>query len=289
MRGFLSFIADTIIVGAFAALVFATVLASCANGATLRLRVVVPSFNADNGAPCGMIDSMIVGPDGQPYLGSPLTDLKELRIYGKRFVDTDTLYFGVIPNPTPGDTIDYDLDILDGSMGTTWNTAVDHSGNESCRGGEHLFALPLTEVPAPSGQPGLRAEFYRGINFNAFEYERIDSAVAFDLGRWTRLWPGAPLDTLSARWTGILTVPTTGTWTLYVDSDDGCRLWVDGVKVQDFWAGRSAETATTLALSAGHHPVRLEYFESFSVARCRLSWSGPGVVKQAVPAWALSH
>src|SRR5579872_6578058 len=44
-----------------------------------------------------------------------------------------------------------------------------------------------------------------------------------------------------ARWTGLLQCPGDGLYNFYVESDDGCRCYVDGELVVDNSEGRSME------------------------------------------------
>lgn len=272
-----------------------------ASGATLRLSVLAPTTNASNDS-CGFDSGGVVVP------GAPLTDLKELVVMGRRFSDPADSLLGVIPaSGMEGDSIAFDLEIKDrlriegpdslitGSpVGRVWVLARDFSGNLSCRGPEYVFAFPAIEAPEPPPPPanaGLLGSYYtydRWTDFKAFLGERVDTVIAFDWGAGSA-WPGGSADYYSIRWTGNVIVPTSGDWTFYVNSNDGARLWIDGVQVQNFWLDRNSETASTIMLAAGAHAIRLEYYEGYSAAKCFLSWSGPGVAKQVVPSSALGR
>lgn len=128
------------------ALFLATLMAIPALAVTLRLSVVAPSYNADNGKPCGLADSTWLKPDGTLNLGTTLTDLKEIRLYGRKFSQRDTLLIGSIPAlGVEGDTIGVDVDILPGTMGFFFTRAVDKAGNVSCIGAQYVFALPAID------------------------------------------------------------------------------------------------------------------------------------------------
>jgi hypothetical protein len=97
--------------------------------------------------------------------------------------------------------------------------------------------------------------------------------------------PGMPSDHFSVRWHGFLETPAPGPCTLIARSDDGVRLWLDGVLVIDAWVARSvAESTWTFTAEAGRrHAVRIEYFERTGQAVVQLLWqlgSGP---RQPVP------
>jgi hypothetical protein len=100
---------------------------------------------------------------------------------------------------------------------------------------------------------------------------RDDAAVDFD---WGQASPGAPLgnDDFSARWTRTETFAA-GTYVFTAGSDDGSRLYIDGVLVGDWWYDSSYATRTvTRTLTAGEHTVVMEYYERGGDARARLVW-----------------
>ena len=55
-----------------------------------------------------------------------------------------------------------------------------------------------------------------------------------------------------------------GTYTFTAVDDDGVRLWVDGTPVIDQWQDQaeSPPRRGTIALGAGTHEVKVEYYES---------------------------
>lgn len=62
--------------------------------------------------------------------------------------------------------------------------------------------------------------------------------------------------------TGTITIPTAGTWTFGVNSDDGFDLYVDGARVCFFDGGRGAsDTLGQVTLTAGEHALRVIIFE----------------------------
>jgi hypothetical protein len=117
---------------------------------------------------------------------------------------------------------------------------------------------------------------------------RIDSTVSFAWGAGS---PDAqiPTDYFSAQWTGYLVPPTTDTYTLIVESDDGCRLWVDGAVVINDWIPHSPKkSSVSLPFTAGQrHAIRLEYFERTGGAVARLKWSTSAQPEQVIPSACL--
>ncbi|MBM4110724.1 MAG: hypothetical protein FJ254_05105 [Phycisphaerae bacterium] len=97
-------------------------------------------------------------------------------------------------------------------------------------------------------------------------------------------------DTVGAVWTGWINVPASAEWTLFIESDDGSRLWIgDQLLMDNDGLHAMVERSNTIALAAGKHPVRLAFFENGGGAGMILRWQGPGVAKAVIPASALTR
>ncbi len=142
--------------------------------------------------------------------------------------------------------------------------------------------LPL---PGTGAGAGLTGEYYDTIDFTGPALFRTDARVDFDWGAGS---PDASLgpDTFSVRWTGRVEAPSTETYTFYVRTDDGVRLWVDGQLLVDAWLDQAAtERSQTIALEAGRKvDLKLEYYENGGNASARLSWSSASTPKEPIPA-----
>lgn len=81
-----------------------------------------------------------------------------------------------------------------------------------------------------------------------------------------------PAEGFSARWTAQVTLPE-GVYRFVSRSDDGIRVWVDGVRIIDNWTvhPETVDTAT-IPLDEGLHTIRVEYFENTGLARVSLDW-----------------
>lgn len=81
-----------------------------------------------------------------------------------------------------------------------------------------------------------------------------------------------PVDGFSARWTGTFTFAAQN-YTFTARSDDGIRVWVDGVLIIDQWADRSPTTTNAkLPMTAGEHLIIVEYYENTGNALAQLTW-----------------
>jgi YVTN family beta-propeller protein len=133
--------------------------------------------------------------------------------------------------------------------------------------------------PLPAGTgTGLLGNYYNGTTLAGAPLLTRTERVDFGWGSGT---PGAPVpqDLFSARWTGFVEAPVTGTYQFQTVSDDGVRLWVDGAALINVWTDHAARTDTSVSvnLSAGQRvPVTMEYYERRGQAVARLRWRTPG-------------
>ena len=71
----------------------------------------------------------------------------------------------------------------------------------------------------------------------------------------------------------------------YTSSDDGSKLYVGGVKVVDNDGIHAAvEKSGWVALKAGLHPFVVEYWNAVWDQSLVVSYAGPGLQKQVIPA-----
>ncbi len=139
-------------------------------------------------------------------------------------------------------------------------------------------------TPAALAGKGLQAVYYTGTNFGKAVLARLDAQVSFN---WSGGSPGAvvPNDGFSVRWTGKVQPQFTETYTFHTTSDDGVRLWVNGVKLVDNWTPHGpTPDAGTIALVAGpSYDIKLEYFEQTGGAQIFLDWQSPSRPRQRIP------
>jgi len=136
------------------------------------------------------------------------------------------------------------------------------------------FVSPtLTPTPAISAW---RGEYY-GNRFlsGSPALVRDDASVRFS---WGTAAPavGLPADGFSARW--VRTIAFQGSnYRFYATSDDGVRVWLDGVLIIDQWHDAAGVTYTAeRALTAGNHTLRVEYCENTGAAQIQIWWERLG-------------
>jgi len=143
-----------------------------------------------------------------------------------------------------------------------------------------------TPVSNPDlGGTGLKGSYYNNVDFTNLALERTDSQINFD---WQLGSPDASIgdDTYSIRWEGDIEVPREGTYTFYLNSDDGVRLWVNNKLMVENWTVHApTEDIGMIHLEPGQrYSIRLDYYENLGGAVAQLSWSGPGILKELIPA-----
>jgi hypothetical protein len=151
----------------------------------------------------------------------------------------------------------------------------------------------IVTVNAPEGSgTGLLAQYFNdagsGVYFTALALTRTDATVDFD---WANASPD-PLvqaDNFSVRWSGQVQAPVAGTYTFTTQSDEGVRVWVNGVLLIDNWVDHTLATNSgSISLVAGQrYDIRVDYYDHTSLATIKLSWAYPGQNGQIVPQWVL--
>ena len=166
------------------------------------------------------------------------------------------------------------------------------------RPGQPTTVIPTSQLfPAVSVgiTPGLAGQYYNdsgsGGLFTSLATTRTDAAVNFN---WAHGTPGTGIqsDNFSVRWIGEVLAPVSGNYTFSTLSDDGVRLWVNGLLLIDNWTdhGPTVNVSPVIALTAGlRYDVRLEYYEKSFWSVMELRWTPPGQATVVVPAAFLSH
>ena len=146
---------------------------------------------------------------------------------------------------------------------------------------------PLEPVPVDDAAPGLAYACYEGHfqklpNFDELEAVADGIAGTFDLGTRKRD------DDFAMTFTGYVEVPADGTYTFYLSSDDGSKLLIGSELVVDNDGLHAAsEKSGQVILKTGKHPIRVEFFQAAGGRALQVSYEGPSVTKQAIPASAL--
>ncbi len=147
-------------------------------------------------------------------------------------------------------------------------------------------------------EPGVRANWYELAGSPAVlpDFTALSSYGSSILGNVNVPSTGGAFsssgraDLVGAVFEGHLQIPSTGLWRLSIESDDGSRLSIDGQTVVDNDGLHGMVDRTgEIALEAGLHRVRIEFFENGGGAGCIARWEGPGVSRKIIPGGAFRH
>jgi hypothetical protein len=131
---------------------------------------------------------------------------------------------------------------------------------------------------------GLTGQYFDNQNLTNLRLTSVDPTINFDWGTGS---PGRKIgaDSFSARWTGQVQPRHSETYTFFITSDNGRRLWVNDQLIIDKWIDNQGITYSgTIALLAGQkYNIRIEYFENLGGANIKLEWSSPTQVREVVP------
>jgi hypothetical protein len=174
---------------------------------------------------------------------------------------------------------------VDGNVtpGITYHYVV--SGVNGGGEGPNSNQSSATPLPPTVGTgTGLTGKYYDAKNFTMLRVTRIDPTVNFDWGQGSPDPSIAP-DTFSVRWTGRVQPQYNQTYTFHATTDDGVRLWVNGVQIINHWAdGAAAEYTGTIALQANQlYTIQMDYYENGGAASAKLEWSSQSQPKQIIP------
>jgi hypothetical protein len=151
------------------------------------------------------------------------------------------------------------------------------------------YSVDVVFSPLAGQGTGLTARYFANTDLTGLQVTRVDRSVDFD---WDSASPDPKLDPehFSVRWTGKVLPLFSETYTFYTNTDDGVRLWVDGVNVVDDWTDHAeTEDKGTVQLTGGKPvDIVMEFYENGGRALSTLSWSSPSQPKEKVPTTQLS-
>jgi autotransporter-associated beta strand protein len=135
---------------------------------------------------------------------------------------------------------------------------------------------------------GLRGYYYDNQDFTSLLAVQDDPNINFTtITNGTNLPPQFTTNAnMSVRWLGQILAPATGTYTFTVASDDGSRLWVNGICVEDNWVtqGGTARSGTVDLTAGTRYDIVLEYFNQTGGTSCIMRWTPPGdTVSTVIP------
>ncbi|QSS98262.1 LamG-like jellyroll fold domain-containing protein [Psychroflexus sp. ALD_RP9] len=91
-------------------------------------------------------------------------------------------------------------------------------------------------------------------------------------------------ETFSIRYTGKIKIDVAGAYTFYTNSDDGSKLFIDGVEIVDNDGDHPVqEESGVVSLSAGFHSIEILYYENGGLEELDVLYEGPSITKITIP------
>ena len=139
--------------------------------------------------------------------------------------------------------------------------------------------------PVVGSGSGLLGTYYDNMDFTGISVQRTDAAIDFSWGMGAPI-SGIAAEGFSVRWAGKVQAQFSETYTFTTTTDDGVRLWVNGVKLIDDWTSHAPTTKSgTIALTAGQqYDLQMDYYDDTQDATARLTWSSPSTPQAVIPA-----
>jgi len=159
------------------------------------------------------------------------------------------------------------------------------TGTASCLGST-VAALRTPENPANT-EVGLDYSYYEGYwkqlpDTKTLKADKIGLAKSFDLSQRQRDY-GYVL-----QYKGYINVPADGEYTFFTDSDDGSLLYIGSqLVVNNDGLHEEQEASGSIGLKAGVHAITVAYMQGAASQVLGVSYLGPGIAKQDIPASVL--
>ncbi|MCX6997415.1 MAG: PA14 domain-containing protein [Kiritimatiellaeota bacterium] len=150
---------------------------------------------------------------------------------------------------------------------------------------------PLAAVASGQTQPGLNVNVYElaEVMPKLPDFTKLKPSKTAVAER-VNLKPKTRGERYGLLFDGFLNAPVTGIYVIRVTSDDGAEVLLHGKPLcgEDGIHG-DRESAGTVALQAGAHPLRIRYFQGVGGESLRLEWAVPDGQMEEIPAQAFCH
>jgi len=152
---------------------------------------------------------------------------------------------------------------------------------------EKLMPVPSTEVE--NAENGIHYDYLEGYcvkveDMKKYPVQSSGIIPTFNISAITDKKP------FGYTFYGYLNAPVSGVYTIYLNSNDGGILSLDGRMIIDNDGfHRTQEKSKKVALEKGYHPIHLNYFQMGGAKALNVSWEKPGSQKEEIPAGALFH
>jgi beta-glucosidase len=165
------------------------------------------------------------------------------------------------------------INILDGIKQKAANTKILYTEGASVLSND--WVVVPSQYLHYNNEEGLHGAYFNNITLSGdATVERTDKQINF---LWTLSPPDRKLklDFYSARWTGKIQSPKTGTFKIGLDGDDGFRLYINNKLIIDNWKKQTYSTLLTdyTFEKDKQYDIRIEFFEPVGNAHLKLIWN----------------
>lgn len=150
-----------------------------------------------------------------------------------------------------------------------------------------VLAAWIERIDPGFPQTGVAYEYYEGTWFALPDFDALTPVATGGIA-WFDISVRLRDDDFGLRFTTWLDVPESGAYTFFTSSDDGSKLYVDGIQVVNNDGQHGVATQQgTIALAAGFHEVVVTFFEAGGGQTLAVEWEAPGlstpIPRQIVP------
>ena len=177
-----------------------------------------------------------------------------------------------------------------------WPTYSRASDNTQYMLGDGILVAPICSDRGGSvgeswlsvdGKGGILARYYNNLDLTGDAVlTTVESNIDFD---WRSGSPGKGVnkDGFSASFSGEITIDVPFQVNFGLQSDDGCRLWIDGELLIDQWKEQAglAHWSEKVFHSGRSHSIKIEYYEKAGGAKCKLIYKPAQKVESERQLW----
>ncbi|TLU94217.1 alkaline phosphatase family protein [Dyadobacter sediminis] len=175
---------------------------------------------------------------------------------------------------------------------TVAKTTVVKAKSFNKEGKESLSETAYFRLVKSGSGNGLKTSFYQGKDLNKMpDFSGMKKGKTWTSAEFTinRDQLNAILEkdnaSFALRFEGFIQIDKPGKYLFATQSDDGSKLYIDGKEVVDNDGNHGVTEATgSMELTAGKHPVKVEYCNNGGGFWLDAFYKGPGIAKQLIPA-----
>lgn len=196
---------------------------------------------------------------------------------------------------------------------TLYIQAIDNDGSNNYEHRTRRVVVFTLNNPTPTPSPtpacvangtGLRGDYYNweappsnkpvfGQDITNYITTRSPEPVDFNWGS-NRPMAGVNRDYFAVRWTGRILPMYSETYTFYVKSNDGARMWVNGQEVASYWSNHDAvmcpgassgdcKSKKITLQACKQYDIRVEYYDATGSASIQIYWESASQELEVIP------